>query len=78
MTKQEVAGIIDHTLLAPVARESEIKKLCEEAKKYSFASVCVNPCYVPLASEMLEGSSVKVCTVIGFPLGASSFGGKAA
>ncbi|MBB5219437.1 MULTISPECIES: deoxyribose-phosphate aldolase [Treponema] len=78
MTKNEIAGMIDHTQLAPTARKSDIEKLCEEAKKYQFASVCVNPSYVHLASELLEGTSVKVCTVIGFPLGASGYGAKSA
>ena len=68
MTRQEIAKIIDHTLLKP-AKDSEIVKLCEEAKQYGFASVCVNPCHVKLAAKELAESKVKVCTVIGFPLG---------
>lgn len=68
MTKQQIAAIIDHTLLKP-ARDSEIAKLCAEAKEYGFASVCVNPCHIKLAVKELQGSNVKVCTVIGFPLG---------
>lgn len=64
--------LIDHTLLAPDATEAQIKKLCEEAKQYDFASVCVNPCYVAFCLRQLEGSRVNVCTVIGFPLGATS------
>ncbi|MDD6240959.1 MAG: deoxyribose-phosphate aldolase [Eubacteriales bacterium] len=64
--------LIDHTLLAPDATEAQIKKLCEEAKQYDFASVCVNPCYVAFCQRELEGSRVNVCTVIGFPLGATS------
>ena len=60
---------IDHTLLKQDATPEQVLKLCMEAKKYDFMSVCVNPAYVPLASEALEGSDVKVCTVIGFPLG---------
>ncbi|MBQ7124728.1 MAG: deoxyribose-phosphate aldolase [Clostridia bacterium] len=63
---------IDHTLLKPFATEEEIKKLCSEAKKYDFASVCINPCYVSVARRELEGTGVKVCTVIGFPLGANT------
>ncbi len=63
--------MIDHTLLKPEAREEDIKKLCEEAVRYDFKSVCVNPCWVAVASELLAESDVKVCTVIGFPLGAS-------
>ena len=61
--------LIDHTLLKQDATPEQIVKLCEEAKAYDFMSVCVNPAYVPLASECLKGSDVKVCTVIGFPLG---------
>ena len=61
--------LIDHTLLKQDATPEQIVKLCEEAKEFDFMSVCVNPAYVPLAAKCLEGSSVKVCTVIGFPLG---------
>ena len=61
--------LIDHTLLKQDATPEQIVNLCNEAKQYDFMSVCVNPAYVPLASECLKGSSVKVCTVIGFPLG---------
>ena len=71
MTKQEIAKMIDHTLLKP-ARDSEIVTLCAEAKQYGFASVCVNPCHIKLAAKELDGTSVKVCTVIGFPLGDST------
>lgn len=63
--------LFDHTLLKPDATKEEIIKLCNEAKKYDFASVCVNPDFVGLASKELEGSDVNVCTVIGFPLGAN-------
>jgi len=63
--------IIDHTLLKPEATARQIEMLCLEAKEYSFASVCVNSVFVPLALELLNGSTVKVCTVVGFPLGAS-------
>jgi len=63
---------IDHTILKPFAGEKDIEKLCVEARKYDFASVCINPCYVPLAKKLLAGSDVKVCTVIGFPLGANA------
>ena len=69
---RNVAGMIDHTLLKPEAAPDEIRKLCKEAKDYSFASVCINPCYVSLSSELLRGTSVKVCTVIGFPLGSTT------
>ena len=61
--------LIDHTLLKPDATPEQIIKLCDEAKAFDFMSVCVNPAYVPLASACLAGSDVKVCTVIGFPLG---------
>ena len=61
---------IDHTLLKPEATKKQITKLCEEARQYDFASVCVNTCYVPLAKQLLAGSDVKVCCVVGFPLGA--------
>lgn len=60
---------IDHTLLKQDAKPEQIIKLCEEAKEFDFMSVCVNPAYVPLAASCLKGSDVKVCTVIGFPLG---------
>ncbi|MCY9137095.1 deoxyribose-phosphate aldolase [Peribacillus frigoritolerans] len=69
---QNVAGLIDHTLLKADATKGQIKVLCEEAREYNFASVCVNPTWVKYASELLEGSEVKVCTVIGFPLGATT------
>ncbi|NCU17459.1 deoxyribose-phosphate aldolase [Pallidibacillus pasinlerensis] len=70
--KMEIAKYIDHTLLKPEATKDQIEKLCAEAKQYNFASVCVNPTWVKLASELLEGTDVKVCTVIGFPLGANT------
>jgi deoxyribose-phosphate aldolase len=73
----DLAGLIDHTMLKPDAAVSEIEALCAEAKKYSFASVCVNPSHVPLCSRLLKGTKVKVCTVIGFPLGATSTAAKA-
>ncbi len=63
---------IDHTNLKPFAQRADIEKLCAEAKQYAFASVCVNPCNVALAKELLAGSDVKVCTVVGFPLGANT------
>ncbi len=66
----ELNKYIDHTLLKADATKSQITKLCEEARQYSFASVCVNSGYVSLCRKLLEGSDVKVCTVIGFPLGA--------
>lgn len=69
---KEIAGLIDHTLLKPEAAESDINRLCKEALNYHFASVCLNPVFVPYAFSILKGSDVKVCTVIGFPLGANS------
>ncbi len=69
---QEVARMIDHTLLKPDATPKEIKTLCEEARTYNFASVCINPSYVQMCKDLLSGSKVKVCTVIGFPLGATT------
>ena len=68
----KLSKYIDHTLLKPDAKQIEIEKLCEEAKKYDFASVCINPCWVKLAKKMLKGTTIKVCTVIGFPLGQNS------
>jgi deoxyribose-phosphate aldolase len=65
------AGLIDHTLLKPEASRDDIRKLCQEAVRFGFASVCINPWNVPLAAELVRGSKVKVCTVIGFPLGAT-------
>lgn len=70
-TAHDWASLIDHTLLKPEAAESDIKKLCNEAIQFGFASVCVNPSWVKKAAEFLRGSSVPVCTVIGFPLGAT-------
>ncbi|HEY4554343.1 MAG TPA: deoxyribose-phosphate aldolase [Bacillaceae bacterium] len=67
-----IAKMIDHTLLKPEATKVQIQKLCEEAKTYGFASVCVNPCWVETARAILQETDVKVCTVIGFPLGAST------
>ncbi|KAA0965441.1 deoxyribose-phosphate aldolase [Sporosarcina sp. ANT_H38] len=69
---KDLATYIDHTLLKADAKNNEIVALCEEARKYTFASVCVNPTWVKTAAAALEGSPVKVCTVIGFPLGAST------
>jgi deoxyribose-phosphate aldolase len=66
-----IQDYIDHTLLKPEATMAQIIKICEEAKKYGFASVCVNPYYAPLVAKELKGSKVKTCVVIGFPLGAT-------
>ena len=70
-TAHDWASLIDHTLLKPEASEPDIKKLCNEAIQFGFASVCVNPSWVKKAAEFLRGSTVPVCTVIGFPLGAT-------
>ncbi|VYU40318.1 deoxyribose-phosphate aldolase [Clostridium tertium] len=72
MNKNDLARMIDHTILKPEATEKEVEKLCKEALEYNFASVCINPSMVEKAAEMLKGSDVKVCTVIGFPLGATT------
>ena len=70
MDKKTIAAMIDHTLLKPEATQAQIEKLCAEAAEYHFASVCVNPVYIPLAARLLKGTGVKVCCVVGFPLGA--------
>lgn len=72
LSLHDLAGMIDHTLLKPDATKSEITKLCEEALRYNFASVCVNPSYVETCFNLIKSSDVKVCTVIGFPLGATT------
>ena len=72
------AKMIDHTLLKPEATKEQVKNLCEEAVQYGFHSVCVNSSFVYYCAELLKDSDVKVCTVIGFPLGAMSTAGKAA
>ena len=74
---KNLAKYIDHTLLAQNATKEQIKNLCDEAKQYEFCSVCVNSSYVGLAKEFLGGSKVKVCSVVGFPLGAMSSDAKA-
>ena len=73
-----IASLIDHTLLRPEATRADIVKLCGEARQYGFATVCINPYWVPLAASELAGSAVKVCTVAGFPLGAPSTEAKVA
>lgn len=77
MTQKEIASFIDHTLLAPDAGVKSIIQLCQEAVRYGFASVCVNPVNVGVASNELADTGVKVCTVIGFPLGATATRDKA-
>lgn len=74
---RELAAMIDHTLLKPEATAEQITKLCQEAMEYGFKSVCLNPFWVPLAAMLLKDSPVKVCTVIGFPLGAITSEAKA-
>ena len=73
-----IAGLIDHTILKPDATADEVRQVCSEARKYQFASVCVNPYWVPLVAAELARSPVKVCTVVGFPLGATSTESKVA
>lgn len=73
-----IASLIDHTILKPEATRADVLKVCKEARQYGFASVCVNPYWVPLVSAELAGSPVKVCTVVGFPLGATSTEAKVA
>lgn len=67
----EIGKYIDHTNLKMDATSKDIAKLCREAIEYGFETVCVNPCYVPLAKDMLKDTNIGVCTVVGFPLGAS-------
>lgn len=67
----DIARLIDHTLLKPDATQAQIAQLCHEARQYSFAAVCVNPTHVKLCADLLKGSDVAVCTVVGFPLGAT-------
>jgi len=73
-----IASMIDHTILKPDATRADVIKICREARQYNFASVCVNPYWVPLVKAELSGSPVKVCTVVGFPLGATSTEAKVA
>ena len=72
MKAMNLAKYVDHTFLKPAGEKDAVRKLCREAKTAKFASVCVNPCEVALAAKLLKGSTVKVCTVIGFPLGANT------
>ncbi|MGL5254717.1 MAG: deoxyribose-phosphate aldolase [Brevinema sp.] len=76
MDKKTLATYIDHTLLKPEATPKDIEQLCKEAVEYSFASVCINPMFVAQAGRTLKGSPVKVCTVIGFPLGSTTTAAK--
>lgn len=72
LTREELAGMIDHTILAPNAAESDVRRLCKEAREYGFASVCANPVWAPVLAEELKGSSALACVVVGFPFGASA------
>lgn len=72
MNKEQLAKMIDYTLLKPDATKDDIIKLCKEAKKYNFASVCINPVYASLVTKLLKRTTIKICTVIGFPLGANT------
>src|ERR1700752_2868878 len=72
MLNSEISRLIDHTLLKPEATSEQIVKLCAEAREYEFVSVCVNPYWVPVATQELVGSIVRTCTVVGFPLGANT------
>jgi deoxyribose-phosphate aldolase len=78
LTQSQVARLIDHTLLRPEATAEDIRRVCAEARQYEFASVCVNPYWVRLVAAELSGSASKVCTVVGFPLGAVTTHNKAA
>ncbi len=78
ITPEQIAAMIDHTLLKADATKQEVIQLCAEAKQYRFATVCINPCWVATAAAELEGSGVGITTVIGFPLGATSAASKAA
>jgi len=75
--QDDIAKYIDHTVLAATATRDKIEQICKEADQYKFASVCVNSCWVALCAKLLEKSEVKVCTVVGFPLGAMSSESKA-
>ncbi len=76
-TCSAVAPYLDHTLLKPAATDAEVRQLCEEARRYGFAAVCVNSAFVPLCASLLAGTGVTVCSVVGFPLGAMSTDAKA-
>jgi deoxyribose-phosphate aldolase len=76
LKKEELAKRIDHTILKPDITLNQVKEICDEAKKYGFASVCVNSCYIPFVKKELFETEVKVCSVVGFPLGAMSMHAK--
>jgi deoxyribose-phosphate aldolase len=77
ITKQQLVGMIDHSLLKPNATQEELKKLCEEAIEYGFKAVCINPTHVADAVQLLKGKEVLVCSVVGFPFGTHSHRTKA-
>ena len=77
-TRAAVARIIDHTILKPEATAEDVRRVCAEAREWGFASVCINPYWVPLVAHELHGTPTKVCTVVGFPLGANTTGTKIA
>ena len=77
MNSTQIARMIDHTILKATTTKEDVVKICKEAKEYGFFSVCINPANIELAKEELKGSDVKVCTVIGFPLGANTSAVKA-
>lgn len=77
-SRKELAGMVDHTLLKAQAGEADLRRHCAEARRYGFAAVCVNPCWVGLAAAELEGSGIGVTSVVGYPLGANSTETKAA
>src|SRR5512145_1071574 len=72
LTSEQLACLIDHTILKPDATPKQVAQICAEARQHGFATVCVNPAYVALCTEYLHGSPVKVCTTLGFPLGATT------
>jgi len=71
LSPSELARYFDHTLLKPEATRAQVEALCLEAIRYGFFAVCINPCYIPLAAPILRGTGVKICSVVGFPLGAT-------
>jgi deoxyribose-phosphate aldolase len=72
LTPEQLAALIDHTILKPEATPEQVVKVCTEARQYNFATICVNPVYVSLCAEFLRGTKVKVCAALGFPLGATT------
>lgn len=72
LTKEQLAKTIDLTFLSPLATTKDIEELCIKAKRYHFAAVCINPCFITVARRILEGTDVKICSVVGYPLGANS------